>query len=117
MKHIVKTTTLFLFAGFVVATGFQESAAPLKQATYSIEGPFCSGCVGLLQEVSEQVEGVKDLEVDTSDWLVKVTFDGAVTSAEAIRDHVNAETRFELKIVGVIDAPEPQRSSLKNLCC
>ncbi len=86
------------------------AAGPLspdkQQAHYTIQGPFCSGCVPSLKTLLEEVEGVEAVEIDVENLRVSITFDPTHTSAEALLVFVNEETTFDLKLDEVTDLPD-----------
>lgn len=74
-----------------------------KKAKYEIQGPFCSGCVGQLTKVAQQLDGVGEVKVDVEERLVYVTFDEEKVKAETIMAHINEETTFNLALGEVTD--------------
>lgn len=75
-----------------------------KTAHFSIEGPFCSGCVGLLERTARMIDGVEEITVDVQERLVRITFDETETTPEAIVKHIGEETTFKLTLKEVVPA-------------
>lgn len=85
-----------------------------KEAHYTINGVFCSGCVGDLKAVAQGIDGVEEVKVDIEERLIVVTFDDEKTSAETIREHINTETTFDLSFKEVKDAQNDDRASSRR---
>lgn len=98
-------------------TAFLPATGPKKIAHYSIDGPFCSGCVGSLTAMTEKIDGVEEVRVDIEAPGVMVTFDAEKTTAEAIQKLINEETTFNLALKEVKDKETRSRSSFGLPCC
>ena len=101
----------------LLVTAFGSRAGGPRQATYEIQGPFCSGCVGQLTKVAKQLEGVAEVRVDVEQRLVHVTFDDAKVTAEAIMERINGETAFDLALSEVKAVEPPSKAGLFGIPC
>lgn len=103
MNRTIRLLGLSLFTVTVLA--LNPAGAARQTAEFAIEGAFCSGCVDALTEAVEALDGVEHASVDVEHRRVRVTFDDATTSAEAVRAHVHKETPFRLTLREVRAAP------------
>lgn len=107
LSHVPGAIVLVL-----AASAFTVEAGPEKTATYEIQGAFCGACVPALTGVVEEIEGVHRVKVRSDDRLVRVVFDGAKVTAEAILQITNEETNFKLGLASVESAgPEEEVDS------
>ena len=93
----------------LTTTAFLPATGPMKVAHYTIEGAFCSGCVGALKATANELEGIEEVKVDIEAPSVMITFDAEKTTAEAIQQFINEETTFNLALKEVTDKSETLR--------
>ncbi|GIV59175.1 cation transporter [Rhodocaloribacter litoris] len=75
--------------------------AGLKVAVFSIESPFCSGCVAGLKATVGELEGVKEVAVDVENHRLIVTFDEAGRTVEALQQAIVEATSFKIRLIEV----------------
>ncbi|KCZ56869.1 heavy-metal-associated domain-containing protein [Hyphomonas chukchiensis] len=61
-----------------------SAEAPLATASFSIENMTCATCPISVRKAMMRVEGVKTVDIDFDSKIASVTFDPAVTTADAI---------------------------------
>lgn len=61
----------------------------MKKATFTMEPFSCPSCIKKIENTLVKTNGVKEANVLFNASKVRVTFDSAVTSAEAIKDLVS----------------------------
>jgi len=59
-----------------------------KNATFTIEGMTCGGCVGAVKVQLKRTAGVKEFTVSYEEAQVEVTYDPQVTDPEAIAESI-----------------------------
>lgn len=77
-----------------------------KVAHFSIESPFCSGCVAGIEAVAGELEGVEAVAVDVENHAILVTFDAEKTTAEALLASLRDNLAFKLSLKEVKEATD-----------
>jgi len=93
-KSIIAAAAIALIGtgglSLVLASGSTSEAqtvpveAPLATASFSIENMTCATCPISVRKAMMRVEGVKTVDIDFDSKIASVTFDPAVTTADAI---------------------------------
>ncbi len=107
--HLLRLGIGVLFIA-LTTTAFLPDSGPKKTAHYSIEGPFCGGCVSGLKAMAKKIDGVDEVKINVEELAVVISFDAEKTTAEAILKSINDETTFDLALKEVKDQPESSRS-------
>lgn len=74
------------------------ASGPKKTIVFTVEGFTCRGCADDLRAKVEKFEGVEAVEVSFEKQYVKVTFDAAETTAEAIQKAIAEKTRYRVTL-------------------
>jgi copper chaperone CopZ len=93
---------VLVFALFVSA--FQPQPHDRKVGYYTIESPFCSGCVSGIRSTVGEIEGVEAVKVDVEKHTIIVTFDAATITPEALADAIVEASTFKVSLREVKDA-------------
>ena len=80
-----------------VATVAQEQSESFPQATFTVDGMTCGGCVGAVKIRLKDTPGVKDFEVSLEEGEAIVTYDPELTDPETIAASIT-ESGFEAKV-------------------
>tara|TARA_B100001996_G_scaffold314396_1_gene256986 strand:- start:154 stop:447 length:294 start_codon:yes stop_codon:yes gene_type:complete len=91
MKYIIIISTLFLT--FLIA---EENTALIK-----VEGMSCPvNCVGKVNKVVGDIEGVKDVSVDFEKGIATVVYDDKRLGQKAILAGLEEYTRYKVSYMG-----------------
>lgn len=71
-------------------------AALVEKATYSIESPFCSGCVDGLVAAAMSIGGVQEATVDIEKQTLHILFDSDVIAHQALTGELQEKSALEL---------------------
>lgn len=102
-----KTFHLIGFGALALAlflAAFQPQPHDKKVGFYTIESPFCSGCVSGIQSTVGEIEGVEAVKVDVEKHTIIVTFDAATITPEALADAIVEASTFKVSLKEVKDA-------------
>ncbi|MEQ9104961.1 MAG: heavy metal-associated domain-containing protein [Rhodothermales bacterium] len=80
------------------------------KAAYSIESPFCSGCVDGLISSAKSIDGVLTASVNIPDHLLHITFNPDVVSYDALTERLREKTALKLVPVEIESQEESTRA-------
>jgi len=103
MKRFIYLMPAFILLAFSVLA-FSPGQSEKKVAYYTIESPFCSGCVAGIKAVVGDLDGVEEVSVDVENHTIIVTFDAAQNTAEALLISIKEESSFDVSLKKVNDA-------------
>ncbi len=104
MKRFIYLMPAFILLAFSVLA-FSPGQSGKKVAYFTIESPFCSGCVAGIKAVVGDFDGVEAVAVDVENHTILVTFDAEKTSSDALLASLKKDLAFKVSLKEVKDAP------------
>lgn len=83
--------------------GISWTQATSEKAAYSIESPFCSGCVDGLVASAKSIDGVLSATINVPEHTLHVTFNSDVVSYDALTEQIVEKSALKLVPIEIED--------------